>query len=106
MVLSISRISAILLFAAAVSGQEPPVSAPIVQPGAPGHSNKTLSPSAVAASKRPVSDADTAFMQGMIHHHAQAVEMTDLMRTRTRNKDLLALGKRMNISQADEIKYM
>src|SRR5207247_1583952 len=49
---------------------------------------------------------DISFMQGMIHHHAQAVEMTDLLRTRTRNKDLQGLAKRISISQTDEIKSM
>jgi uncharacterized protein (DUF305 family) len=49
---------------------------------------------------------DIAFMQGMIMHHSQAVEMTDLLRTRSRNKDLQALGKRISISQTDEIQYM
>lgn len=39
-------------------------------------------------------------------HHSQAVEMTDLLRTRTRSKDLQALGKRISISQSDEMKYM
>jgi len=42
----------------------------------------------------------------MIHHHSQAVEMTDLLRTRTRNKDLQSLAKRISISQTDEIKFM
>ena len=42
----------------------------------------------------------------MIMHHSQAVEMTELMRTRSHNKELLALGKRISISQGDEIKYM
>jgi len=39
-------------------------------------------------------------------HHSQAVEMTDLLRTRSHNKDLLQLGQRISISQTDEIKYM
>jgi len=51
-------------------------------------------------------EADISFMQGMIMHHSQAVEMTDMMPTRTRNKALLELGKRISISQTDEIKYM
>ena len=43
----------------------------------------------------------------MIMHHSQAVEMTELLRTRSRNKDLLALlVKGISISQTDEIKYM
>jgi uncharacterized protein (DUF305 family) len=45
-------------------------------------------------------------MQGMIHHHSQAVEMTDLLRTRSHNKKLQALGKRISISQTDEMQYM
>jgi uncharacterized protein (DUF305 family) len=80
--------------------------APIVQPGAPGESSKTLSPATAYTPPRAPSAADIDFMQGMIMHHSQAVEMTDLMRTRSHNKDLLALGKRISISQTDEIKYM
>ena len=45
-------------------------------------------------------------MQGMIHHHAQAVEMVDLLRTRGLRKDLLAFGERITISQSDEILFM
>jgi uncharacterized protein (DUF305 family) len=45
-------------------------------------------------------------MQGMIMHHAQAVEMTDLLRTRSHDPAMQALGKRMSISQSDEIEFM
>jgi uncharacterized protein (DUF305 family) len=45
-------------------------------------------------------------MQGMIMHHAQAVEMTALMESHTENKDLRSLGARISRSQADEIKFM
>ena len=45
-------------------------------------------------------------MQGMIMHHAQAVEMTALINERTTNKDLRLLGARISHSQADEMKYM
>ena len=79
---------------------------PIVQPGAPGHESKILSPESVRIPVHEPTDADTQFMQGMIHHHAQAVEMTALMPTRTRNKALLAFGKRISISQTDEINFM
>lgn len=81
-------------------------SAPIVQPGAPGHSGKTLSAATAAIRPREPAKADTEFMQGMIMHHSQAVEMTALMPTRTHNKALLAFGKRISISQSDEMKYM
>lgn len=45
-------------------------------------------------------------MQGMIMHHAQAVEMTALIDSHTDNKDLRSLGARISHSQADEIKFM
>ena len=45
-------------------------------------------------------------MQGMIMHHAQAVEMTALIESHTENKDLRLLGARISKSQSDEIKFM
>ena len=45
-------------------------------------------------------------MQGMIMHHAQAVEMTALIDSRTDNKELRLLGARISHSQAEEIKFM
>ena len=45
-------------------------------------------------------------MQGMIMHHAQAVEMTALINERTANEKLRLLGSRISHSQADEMKYM
>jgi uncharacterized protein (DUF305 family) len=45
-------------------------------------------------------------MQGMIHHHAQAVEMTAMIQSHTQNKDLRSLGARISSSQSDEIKFM
>lgn len=80
---------------------------PVIQPGAPGKPSRELSaserPKAVAAKHSP---ADTKFMQGMISHHAQAVEMVDLLKTRTEREDLRMLGQRIEVSQNDEIKMM
>jgi uncharacterized protein (DUF305 family) len=45
-------------------------------------------------------------MQGMIMHHAQAVEMTALIESHTENKDLRSLGARISRSQSDEIMFM
>jgi uncharacterized protein (DUF305 family) len=106
MALRFYLVSPALLYvcAATVAGQQ--AGAPIVQPGAPGESSKTLSPSTAGTPARMPAEADTKFMQGMIHHHSQAVEMTALMPSRTHNKDLLAFGKRISISQTDEMKYM
>ena len=77
----------------------------IVQPGAPGQPTKTL-PAATTGTLPPASPKDVEFMQGMIMHHAQAVEMTALINSRTENKDLRLLGARISHSQAEEIKFM
>jgi uncharacterized protein (DUF305 family) len=45
-------------------------------------------------------------MQGMIMHHAQAVEMTALIESHTENKALRLLGARISQSQSDEMKFM
>jgi uncharacterized protein (DUF305 family) len=80
----------------------PPV---VVQPGAPGKPSKTLPPT-TKATLPPRSQADVDFMQGMIMHHQQAVEMTALIASHTGNKDLRSLGARISSSQSDEIKFM
>jgi uncharacterized protein (DUF305 family) len=77
----------------------------VVQPGAPGQPSKTLPPS-TKATLPPRSQADVEFMQGMIMHHAQAVEMTALIASHTENKDLRSLGARISSSQSDEIRFM
>jgi uncharacterized protein (DUF305 family) len=78
----------------------------VVQPGAPGQSTKTLPSSTQAAAPLAPQPADIAFVQGMIMHHSQAVEMTALLKTRSHNPEVKALGERINISQGDEIRFM
>jgi len=80
----------------------PPV---VVQPGAPGQPTQTL-PLSTRAILPPRSPKDAEFMQGMIMHHAQAVEMTALIESQTENKDVRLLGARISQSQSDEIKFM
>jgi len=81
--------------------------APIVQPGAPGESSRVLPPEKAAVLPQPgFTAADVRFMQGMIGHHAQAIEMTDLLRTRTNSEEMRKLAMRIEVSQADEIKMM
>ena len=92
----------LVLFSAAILSAQ----APIVQPGAPGMSSKIISSAAAAVPWHPPSEADFSFMEGMIMHHSQAVEMVDLLRTRGLSKNLKSFGDRISISQTDEIKYM
>lgn len=45
-------------------------------------------------------------MQAMIGHHAQALEMTALVASRSDREDMRLLARRIEVSQADEIKLM
>jgi len=85
--------------------QSNPATPVVVQPGAPGQPSRTLPPS-TRATLPPRSPKDVEFMQGMIMHHAQAVEMTALIESHTGNNDLRLLGARISKSQSDEIEFM
>ena len=50
--------------------------------------------------------ADVKFMQGMIQHHAQAVQMVALVPQRTQRQDLKLLAMRIDVSQTDEMEMM
>ena len=75
-----------------------------VQPGAPGESSKVVAARPATALKHTADD--TAFMQGMIGHHTQAIEMVALLKTRTETRDMKLLGQRIEVSQNDEIRLM
>jgi uncharacterized protein (DUF305 family) len=78
-----------------------------VQPGAPGQDSKPIgSAQATDLSKVQYTEADVKFMQGMIGHHSQAVEMVELLKQRTAWDDMRKLGLRIEVSQEDEIKMM
>ncbi len=79
----------------------------VIQPGAPGQEGTIIEDAdALSLGLGSHTPADVAFMQGMIHHHAQAIEMVALMDGRTNARDLIMLGKRIDISQQSEIKLM
>jgi uncharacterized protein (DUF305 family) len=50
--------------------------------------------------------ADARFMQEMIGHHAQAVEMATLVEARTTSSAIRLLAERISVSQTDEIVWM
>ncbi|HKA83774.1 MAG TPA: DUF305 domain-containing protein [Acidimicrobiales bacterium] len=79
----------------------------IVQPGAPGEEGRELSEDDAASIDPPAhTPADTRFMQGMIAHHQQAIEMAGLVEAHTQNEDLPLLAERISVSQTDEIARM
>ncbi|MFC0028590.1 DUF305 domain-containing protein [Micromonospora chaiyaphumensis] len=97
-------------FAVWAGGDDPayrPPSGHVVQPGAPGQPGRSLSGDDLAQVSPPgFKAADTLFIQGMIPHHAQALEMTALLPGRTTNPDVTLLAKRIDVSQRDEITRM
>ena len=106
-----SRIAAIVIATAAGAScrSAAPVDArpPIVQPGAPGQPSRVISASAASdLSQVQYTGADIKFMQGMIGHHAQAVEMVALVPSRTASDDVRKLALRIDVSQQDEMKMM
>ena len=83
---------AVALSACASAGGDP---APGVSP-----------PVSVARSHAPYTEADVAFMQGMISHHGQALEMTALVPERSSDARLEILAQRIEQTQMDEIGRM
>ena len=80
---------------------------PIIQPGAPGEAPRRIT-AAQATDQRAVGHtfADVIFMQSMIRHHYQALEMTSLREGRSTNETMRLLMLRIQLSQEDEIGAM
>ncbi|MGY6635518.1 MAG: DUF305 domain-containing protein [Erythrobacter sp.] len=80
---------------------------PIIQPGAPGQDSRVLTADeAIKLAAASYSPADVTFMQGMIMHHQQAVDMAVLAKDRTNRAELVSIAGRIESSQADEIAFM
>ena len=74
--------------------------------GARGPAPTTPPPVAVARTHAPYTDADVAFMQGMIAHHGQALDMTALVPERSDDPTLEVLAQRIEQTQLNEIERM
>ena len=80
---------------------------PIVLPGAPGEAPRIIDKDeAIALSDTRYSPADVHFMQGMIVHHQQALDMATLAKSRTNNDAVLKTADRIEAGQKDEMKFM
>lgn len=88
-----------------IAQQSEPVQPVVVQPGAPGQPTRTL-PLSTKGKLPPRSAKDVEFMQGMIMHHGQAVEMTAMIESRTQDKAVRLIGAKISQSQTDEINFM
>ena len=81
--------------------------APIIQPGAPGESARVLTAEeAIEIAVTSHSPDDVLFMQDMIPHHNQAVQMSELVADRTNLPELVDVSGRIDASQLDEIEFM
>ena len=81
--------------------------APIILPGAPGEAGRAIdAEEASKIAENRYSPDDVRFMQDMIPHHNQAVQMAALVKDRSNNEKLRDIAGRIDASQADEIKFM
>jgi uncharacterized protein (DUF305 family) len=81
--------------------------APIVNPGPPGAAPRALAADeAIALARTAYTRADVEFLQAMIPHHQQAIDMVALVEDRTNRKELLDAAGRIDASQKDEIEFM
>ena len=93
-----------LLSSCRSAGEQRPA---LVQPGAPGEATRAITAARAAdTSGIQATPTDVRFMQGMIAHHAQALEMTALLASRTNREEMRLLARRIELSQADEIGMM
>ena len=77
------------------------------QSGMPAGAPRTPAEQARADSGRmPFTAADVRFMQGMIHHHAQAVVMAGWAQTHGARPDVKTLAQRIDVAQRDEMAFM
>ncbi|SFO92750.1 DUF305 domain-containing protein [Qipengyuania nanhaisediminis] len=80
---------------------------PIVLPGAPGEAPRVIDrEEAIALADISYSPGDVVFMQGMITHHRQAVQMAELAPDRTSNDAVSKIAAGILATQKDEIAFM
>lgn len=82
--------------------------APVLAPGRPGEQARTLAPSeaATAVPSATANAADIKYVQDMVVHHRQALDMSLLAPTRAESTQLKSLASRIKDAQGPEIQYM
>jgi uncharacterized protein (DUF305 family) len=82
--------------------------APVLAPGRPGEQAKTLAPgdAATAVPAPTANAADITYVQDMIVHHRQALDMALLAPTRADSAKLKSLADRIKAAQGPEIQFM
>ncbi|WP_424533733.1 DUF305 domain-containing protein [Sphaerisporangium viridialbum] len=82
--------------------------APVIAPGRPGEAAKTLGPTeaATAVPSPSANAADVVFMQDMVVHHRQALDMSAGAATRAASDDVKRMASRIADTQGPEINAM
>ena len=108
--MTISNRTAVSLGALALALAATPVAAqdaPIIQPSAPGQESRVIgADEAIRLADTQYVAADVTFMQAMIPHHYQALQLARLVEDRTNNTDLAEIAGRIESGQEDEIAFM
>lgn len=104
---SYTKIASLLLAFSGVMSVQSLAQVPIIQPGAPGQPGRVITAEEAAdLAAIQYSAGDVMFLQGMISHHAQAMEMSALVDARTNREPMQLLAQRISLSQEDEISMM
>ena len=82
--------------------------APVIAPGRPGEPARTIGPgeAATAVPTPTANAADVRYVQDMIVHHRQALDMAILAPARAGTPKLKSLASRINDSQLPEVQVM
>jgi uncharacterized protein (DUF305 family) len=81
--------------------------APVIVPSGPGAPARTAAPGErIAGPSEAPTAADVRFVEGMIPHHRQALEMTAMVAGRTDNPGILRVAEQIALTQEPEIKTM
>lgn len=103
----VGRFVPAFLVVIAACGSVPQETGPrTVRPGAPGEPTRPAAAAGTVPGRAAHVQADVEFMQSMIAHHAQALDMTALVPVRSGRDDIRLLARRIEASQADEMAWM
>ncbi len=83
----------------------PPATVPELQPGGPGEDTTTRDPGEPLEEPDAAHD-DVAFVQMMVLHHRQALDLARLVGDRTDNRELVQAAQRITAAQSAEILLM
>ena len=104
---SYTKIASLLLAFSGVMSVQSLAQVPIIQPGAPGQPGRVITAEEAAdLAAIQYSAGDVMFLQGMISHHAQAMEMSALVDARTNREPMQLMAQRSSLSHEDELSMM